>query len=74
MARVIQAITMKPTMANPCLVAGASGSGANHTAGGRTTQRICPAMTSGEFGSSSRASGALGALSVCAVVIGCSRG
>jgi hypothetical protein len=31
MARVIHATTMKPTIANPCLVTDSSGNGANHT-------------------------------------------
>ena len=50
MARVIHATTMKPTIANPCFVAGSSGNGANHTATGTTIQRICPTMTSGGLG------------------------
>ena len=53
MARVIQATTMKPTIAKACCVTGASGEGMNHTASGTRMQRTCPITTMGAFGSSS---------------------
>src|ERR1700745_3381724 len=73
MARVIHATTMKPTIANPCLVTGSSGNGANHTASGTKMQRICPTMTTGALGFSSKFSADADARAVSAATMGYSR-
>src|SRR5262249_24139961 len=70
MARVIHATTMKPTIANPCLVTGSSGNGANHTATGTRMQRICPTMTTGVLGFSSKFSADADAEAVSAATMG----